>query len=152
MPTLRYRLLVGIGNFKNFQRIYAGWMRASSRRRELHFVAFMTTKEYTRNGTNPTHIAVLCIGFIDSNNANLALFTTLITVKNRSAKKDLIRFRMSRWINNLSGLNTFIQKANAAINLTQSFFTIQIVTVFAAITVASRPSHNIHNIRTLNIH
>ena len=77
-------------------------MCACSRCRELHFVAFMTTKEYTRNGTNPTHIAVLGICFIDANNANLALFTALIAVKNRSAKKDLIRFWMSRRINNLS--------------------------------------------------
>jgi len=71
VPTLRYRLLVGIGNFKNFQPIYAGWMRACSRRRELRFVAFTTTKEYTRNGTNPTHIAVLCICFMGSTDKEL---------------------------------------------------------------------------------
>lgn len=72
VPTLRYRLLVGIGNFKNFQCIYAGWMHACSRCREFHFVAVMTTKEYTtRNGTNPTHIAVFCICFMGSNDKKL---------------------------------------------------------------------------------
>ncbi len=79
--------------------------------------------------------------------ANLAII--LASIENARAEKDLFQGLLIFRIDDFTVLQFFGEVAHAPINLTQAFFIVYIIAVFAAVTIAGGPAHDLTDFRPL---
>jgi len=74
-------------------------------------------------------LALQAVGLVDAHDRDRAFLPLGICISDRGAKKSLICAVVQGGIGNFGDLQSFRQKPNATIDLSQSLFTVEIVSI-----------------------
>ena len=136
--------IVDVSHFQNLKFLYA------FRGRQKHRVSLKVLEKNSGDRRDPGNISYRGVGLVDPDNTNLGFIALLIGINDGGSEEDLIRRRSFINVDDFARLDSLIQEADAAVDFTKTLFTLLVVGVFTAVAVRSRPSDDIHDIRTLD--
>ena len=124
---------------------YLEFLRASWRVQD-YTVPWPRLHQRARQRRLPADAVAIEIDLIDAYDVHHPFGPDSIGIPNGGSEVDLphgaARAR-GFWIDDFRRIDMFRKKANAAVDLPQSLFVVLVVGIFAAITVASRPGHQL---------
>ena len=88
---------------------------------------------------------------INTQDGDGALKPRAVGISHGRTKKYLVAAHMNAGVGHHGNLQAFSQKTNAPINLAQPLFTVDIVTILRAVTIAGSPVNGLHDLGTLDV-
>src|SRR3989338_11011139 len=112
------------------------------RRAQCCRFAFAQFEQCPRQWRYPANQTASGVSLIHPDNTVNALTAAAVANRYRRAEEYLLAFPAPCRIDHLGLLQTLAQEPHTAINLAQAFFAVDIVAIFRAVAVGSRPSNH----------
>ena len=89
------------------------------------------------------------IGLVNAFDGDGALHILVVHIGDGGAKENLVIAKMHRRVAHFGNFQALGQKTNAAINLAQALFAVQVVAVLGAVAIAGCPMHDFNDLGAL---
>src|SRR6185312_1757669 len=122
----------------------------AGRRAQFDRVAFARLQKRAGDRRHPAHPAAIRVGLVDADDGDGARLAAPVLICDGGAEKHAAAILLLRRVHHLGDFEPLGQEADAAVDLAQTLFAIDIVAVLRAVAVARRPGHGLDHARPLD--
>src|SRR5882672_5043990 len=142
VPGLLLQFLVA--NHQDFELLVPG------RRAERYRVAFPRLEQRPGDRRHPRYPAARGIHLVGPDDADGVLPAAGIAVGDGGAEEHAVPVLVSG-IDDLGNLEALHKKTDAALDLAQAFFSVEVIGIFRAVAIGRGPGHGLHQLRSLDL-
>jgi GTP pyrophosphokinase/guanosine-3',5'-bis(diphosphate) 3'-pyrophosphohydrolase len=141
----RRRRRGGVTHLEHLEALHA------RRRGHADLVAHPRLQQRARHRRDPAHLTLQRVDFVDALDRDRALAAGGVGVGDGGAEEHLVAAVVQRRVGDLGDVQPLRQEADAAVDLAQPLLAVEVVAVLAAVAVARRPRHRLHDLRPLDV-